>query len=62
MRLRFRKRGVNMCKVLTELEGYDVAFAEDEAFEMYMDAVKSDVAYCLGIEEYSDEWYELMDI
>ena len=35
---------------------------EDDAFERYFDAVKADVAYCLGIEEYSDEWYELMDI
>lgn len=51
-----------MCRVLTELEGYDVAFAEDSAFEAYLDAVKSDVAYCLGIEEDSDEWWELMDI
>ena len=51
-----------MCRVLTELEGYDVAFAEDSAFEKYMDAIKSDVSYCLGIEEGSDEWYELAEI
>lgn len=35
---------------------------EDDQFEAYFDAVKADVAYCLGIEEGSDEWFELMDI
>ena len=35
---------------------------EDDAFEKYFDAVKSDVAWCLGIEEDSDEWWALMDI
>ena len=51
-----------MCRVLTELEKFDIAFAEDEAFEKYMDAIKSDVAYVLGIEYGSDEWYELDEI
>ena len=35
---------------------------EDDAFETYFDGVKSDVAYCLGIEEGSDEWWMLMEI
>lgn len=51
-----------MCRVLTDLEGYDVAFAEDEKFEKYMDIIKSDVAYVLGIEEDSEEWWQLMEI
>lgn len=37
-------------------------FAEDDAFEAYFDGVKADVAWTLGIEEGSDEWWELMDI
>lgn len=40
----------------------DTAAAEDAAADMYMDAVKADAAYCLGIDEGSDEWYELMSI
>lgn len=40
----------------------DDALIEDLNFEEYFDSVKADVAYCLGIDEYSDEWYELMDI
>lgn len=35
---------------------------EDGEFERYFDAVKNDVAYCLGIEEESEEWYQLMEI
>lgn len=35
---------------------------EDDFYEDYLDAIKNDVAWCLGIEEGSDEWYELMDI
>lgn len=40
----------------------DTAAVEDAAADMYMDAVKADAAYCLGIDEGSDEWYALMEI
>lgn len=35
---------------------------EEECDEDYMNDLKIDVAWVLGIEEDSDEWYELMDI
>ena len=35
---------------------------EDDAAEQYMDEVKADAAYCLGIEYGSDEWYALAEI
>lgn len=47
---------------MSKAAGDDPAAAEDAAADMYMDAVKADAAYCLGIDEGSDEWYELMNI
>lgn len=35
---------------------------EDDDSEMYMDEIKADAAYCLGIEYGSDEWYALAEI
>lgn len=35
---------------------------EDDEAEMYMDEIKADAAYCLGIEYGSDEWYALAEI
>ena len=35
---------------------------EDDEAEQYMDSVKADAAYCLGIEYGSDEWYALAEI
>ena len=35
---------------------------EEEYDEDYMNDLKSECAWVLGIEEDSDEWYELMDI
>lgn len=46
---------------LDEYDAYD-PFEEDDKYEAYFDAVKEDVAWCLGIEEDSEEWYALMDI
>lgn len=46
----------------TGAAGNDPAAAEDAAADMYMDAVKADAAYCLGIDEGSDEWYALMEV
>ena len=46
---------------LDEYDAYD-PFKEDDKYEVYLDAVKDDVAYCLGIEEDSEEWWELMNI
>ena len=35
---------------------------EDDDSEMYMDEIKADASYCLGIEYGSDEWYALAEI
>lgn len=35
---------------------------EDDEAEQYMDGIKADAAYCLGIEYGSDEWYALAEI
>ena len=35
---------------------------EDDDSEMYMNEIKADAAYCLGIEYGSDEWYALAEI
>lgn len=35
---------------------------EDDDSEMYMDEIKADAVYCLGIEYGSDEWYALAEI
>ena len=35
---------------------------EDDDSEKYMDEIKADAAYCLGIEYGSDEWYALAEI
>lgn len=35
---------------------------EDDESEQYMDEIKADAAYCLGIEYGSDEWYALAEI
>lgn len=42
--------------------GIESAADEDDAAAAYMDTVKADAAYCLGIEYGSDEWYALADI
>lgn len=35
---------------------------EDDETEQYIDGIKADAAYCLGIEYGSDEWYALAEI
>ena len=42
--------------------GDDDAEKEDDRWDMFLNALKADAAYCLGLEEGSDEWWELMDI
>lgn len=47
---------------MMDAAGNTPADDEDTAAAVYMDAVKADAAYCLGIDEGSDEWYALADI
>ena len=40
----------------------EMAEREDRAWEEWFEAIKADAAYCLGLEEGSEEWEELMAI